>query len=79
MPEHSGEHLLDRCEPIEDADLLLCIEANVICPIHNLCHLTQKVFPLRGEIALIKIIQSEEIFEGNILEVRTNRTVKPYS
>ena len=36
----------------------------------------QKVFLLRLEIPLIKIIERKEIFEGNILEVRIHSTVE---
>ena len=76
MREERSEVSLDRGEPIEDACRFFFREPDEASLVQDERHVMQKVFLLRLEIPLIKIIERKEIFEGNILEVRIHSTVE---
>ena len=76
MREERSEVSLDRGEPIEDAGCFFFSEPYEASLVQDERHVMQKVFLLRLEIPLIKIIERKEIFEGNILQVRIHSTVE---
>ena len=76
MREERSEVSLDRGEPIEDAGCLFFREPDKASLVQDERHVMQKVFLLRLEIPLIKIIERKEIFEGDILQVRIYSTVE---
>ena len=74
--EQTGEVPLQGGEPIEDARCFFIREPDEAGPVKDAGHIMQKFLLLRLEIALVQIIQCEEIFEADVLEVRSHGAVE---